>query len=666
MSQPQERPEERPGLVALATAAELIALAMRARLEQRLAWLERGAADWPEAEHAWAADRTSGEESTRRLAGPEGRAWVRLVALFGVTAAEADLLSLAVAVAVEPALGPLVARAQGSEGQGGTGKLPTEPLAKRLFGHPARPIWRPTGALARWGLASPVAGAPGVPPGFEADPRVVDWLFGAVALDAPLVLAVDKARHEPAPPEWPVQETAARLARTLRTGAPARLVVEGRAGSGRRLFGAAVARALGREAVVADPATLAADWPDRFMRLQRFALYADAAVIWAEGAPAWPAKIPLAPVQIVCVAEGAAAPALDGAADLRLVLPEPGAASKAAIWARLAPDLAACAARLAATPGVSLGDLEAASRLAPRTLEEASAHLRAMARARMQGVGRVVDPQVGWDDLIAAPALLAQLRRLAFEARARPALMEHAETARLFAGAAGLSALFSGPPGVGKSMAAQVIARELGVNLLVVDLASTTSKYVGETAKNLSAAFAHARAAGAALIFEEADAFFARRTDVKDSNDRHANADTSHLLQLMELHDGLVILSSNRRANIDPAFIRRLRHVVEFPRPGPAERRHLWAVMLAALGVAPAPLAATLDRLAETHDLSPAQIKGAALSARYTALAEERAMTAGDLEDGATRELAKEGRAAPARAGVTPRRRGSGGGPGHG
>src|SRR5205807_6214251 len=122
------------------------------------------------------------------------------------------------------------------------------------------------------------------------------------------------------------------------------------------------------------------------------------------------------------------------------------------------------------------------------------------------------------------------------------------------------------------------------------------------------------------------DAFFARRTEVKDSNDRHANADTNHLLQLMETHDGLVILSTNRRANIDPAFIRRLRHVVEFPKPGPVERRHLWRVMLTALGIASEPLATTVDRLAETHDLSPAQIKGAALSAHYTALAAGRAI----------------------------------------
>jgi SpoVK/Ycf46/Vps4 family AAA+-type ATPase len=198
-------------------------------------------------------------------------------------------------------------------------------------------------------------------------------------------------------------------------------------------------------------------------------------------------------------------------------------------------------------------------------------------------------------------------------------------------------------------MAAQVIAKDLGVNLLVVDLATTTSKYVGETAKNLSLSFSRARAAGAALIFEEADALFARRTDVKDSNDRHANADTGHLLQLMEAHDGIVILSTNRRANIDPAFIRRLRHVVEFARPGVGERRKLWQRMLAVLGVEIEPLERSLDALAARYELSPAQIKGATLSARYSALAETRDVELSDLEDGAARELAKEGRPATPR-----------------
>jgi hypothetical protein len=630
------------------SAAELIAVRARARLERRIAWLAAAGEDLPEHEQTWGWSRPAGEEAAAaaRLQGSEGQAWTRLIELFRLAPGEAELLELAVAVAAEPALGPLVARAQQAEGR----LLPTEPLVKRLANLGPRPIWRPTGPLALWGLVRPVRFAPGEPPGFEADPRMVDWMFGSVSLDQQLVLAVDTPDAGPLPPEWPVKEAAARLERALKAGGQARLVVEARAGAGRRRFGAAVARALERKALIVDPAPLApADWAEHFMRAQRFALYADVALVWREGAPAWPNKVPLAPIQIVCVEEGGAPPARDGVTDLVLALPEPGVASKAAIWRELAPHLAQADGRIATIPGLSLGDLEEASRAAPRSADEAGAHLRALARSRMQGAGRVVDPQFGWDDLMVPADLAAQLRRIAFEARARPTLLQDPESARLFAGTAGLSALFAGPPGVGKSMAAQVIARELGINLLIVDLAATTSKYVGETAKNLSLAFSRARAAGAALIFEEADALFARRTEVKDSNDRHANADTGHLLQLMEAHEGIVILSTNRRANIDPAFIRRLRHVVEFPRPGVSERRRLWERMLQVLGVR-AEAVDGFDALAGRYELSPAQIKGAVLSARYGALAEMREVELADLDEGASRELAKEGRSAAPRA----------------
>jgi hypothetical protein len=631
------------------TAAELIAVRARGRLERRLAWLDACAgADLPEAERAWNAGRPAGEaaEAEARLRGAEGLAWARLERLFGLAEAEAELLQLAVAVAAEPALGPLVARAQLAPGR----LLPTEPLVKRLAGLSPLPVWRPTGPLAIWGLARPIAGAPGEPAGFAADPRVVDWLFGALSLDQALVLAVRPAAGGTLPPDWPIAATAARLGRLLDGGHEPRLIIEARAGAGRCRFAAAVADALGRRTLAVDPAMLPQDeWADAFMRVQRFALYADAALVWREGGPAWPARIPLAPVQAVCVGEGMPAPARDGALDIVLALPAPGVAAKAEMWRALAPHLAAADRLIATMPGLSLADLEDAGRAAPRTADEAGAHLRALARSRMQGAGRVVDPQFGWDDLLVPAELEAQLRRVAFEARARAAMLADPATARLFAGASGLSALFSGPPGVGKSMAAQVIARDLGVNLLVVDLAATVSKFVGETAKNLTRIFAQARAAGAALCFEEADSYFARRTEVKDSNDRHANADTGHLLQLMEAHDGIVILSTNRRANIDPAFIRRLRHVVEFPRPAAADRVRLWRRALTVLGADGPALDEAVGQVATRFDLSPAQINGAVLSARYAAMAEDREVAAADLEGGAAREFAKEGRSAAAR-----------------
>ncbi|WP_395788809.1 ATP-binding protein [Aquimonas sp.] len=631
-------------IAARRSAAELIAQRVHALLS---------AAD-AKATDALADGSTRG--NAQRLAGAEGRAWQRLLQLFALSPAEADLLQFAIGAAVDPSLGALLAQVQQMDARW----LPTEQTVIRLCGHPSRPIWRPTSPLSMWGLLTPIRRMPGEAPGFEADPRIVDWLFGSLSLDAALVLAAERAPTRPVAPEWPVRAIAERVEHALRQGAEVRVVIEARSGAGRSSFACAVAAALGREALLIDPSALIGnDWPDAYMRAQRFALYADVALIWREGAPAWPHKLPMAPLQFVCVGESEAPPAHAGCADIVVALPEPGVAAKAAILSQLAPQLADAALRIAATPGLSLADLEEAAASAPRSAAEAAAHLRARARARMHGVGRVVDPQFDWDDLVLAPDLAAQLRRIAFEVRTRPSLLACAETARLFEGAAGLSALFSGPPGVGKSMAAQVIARELGINLLVIDIASTTSKFIGETAKNLSNAFARARAAGAALIFEEADALFARRTEVKDSNDRHANADTNHLLQLMEGHDGLVILSTNRRANIDPAFIRRLRHVLEFPRPGPEQRLRLWQTMLGALGAELAPLQPCLQALATSHELSPAQIKSAALSAAYSARERSNSVDTDDLLQAAALELTKEGRSAPPQARAT-RHRGSG------
>jgi len=597
----------------------------------------------------WLGGTTDGtlpiDEIEHRLAEQEGQAWGRMVELFGLNTAEADLLALSLAVAAEPSLGPLVAQAQEAEGR----LLPTESLVKLMHGHPSCPIWKPTSPLSMWRLVKPVRIAPGEPEMFQVDRQLVDWMFGNLSLDAELVLALDAYPTEPVPSEWPVTETAERLDHALRTGAELRLIVQGRASAGRRNFAAAVARKLGREALVAEPQVIPQpDWAEAFMLAQRFALFANTALIWCEGSPAWPAKIPMAPLQFLCAEPNTAPPPRTGASDLTIVLPDPGVDSKAAVFAALVPSLADDALKLAATPGLLLGDLQEVGRTAPRTLEEATNDLRARARTRMQGAGHVVDPVFNWDDIVTSNSLLAQLKRITFEARTRPQLMERAETARLYYRAAGLSALFCGPPGVGKSMAAHVVAHDLGSNLLVVDLAATTSKFIGETAKNLTEAFAQAKASGAALIFEEADAFFAKRTDVRDSNDRYANTDTNHLLQLLEAHDGLVILSTNRRANIDPAFIRRLRHVVEFPKPGLVERLDLWQRMLVGLGIDPVPLSEVIDNLAATRDLSPAQIKGAALSALYSAMHEGRAIEAGDLITATEQELAKEGRTAPA------------------
>ena len=143
----------------------------------------------------------------------------------------------------------------------------------------------------------------------------------------------------------------------------------------------------------------------------------------------------------------------------------------------------------------------------------------------------------------------------------------------------GITALFAGPSGTGKSLAAEVIARELNLDVIRVDLSQTVSKYIGETEKNIARVCEAAEQSGAVLLFDEADALFGKRSDVKDAHDRHANIEVSYLLQRMEVYRGLAVLTTNLADNIDQAFLRRLRFVVQFPLPEAAEREAIWRRM---------------------------------------------------------------------------------------
>ncbi|MDD5462504.1 MAG: ATP-binding protein [Methylococcales bacterium] len=140
----------------------------------------------------------------------------------------------------------------------------------------------------------------------------------------------------------------------------------------------------------------------------------------------------------------------------------------------------------------------------------------------------------------------------------------------------GLCVLFAGPSGTGKTMAADILAGELGLDLYKIDLSTVVSKYIGETEKNLSKIFTEAEASNAILFFDEADALFGKRSEVKDSHDRYANIETGYLLQRMEEHEGVVILASNFRKNMDEAFVRRLHFTVEFPFPSEEDRYRIW------------------------------------------------------------------------------------------
>jgi SpoVK/Ycf46/Vps4 family AAA+-type ATPase len=181
----------------------------------------------------------------------------------------------------------------------------------------------------------------------------------------------------------------------------------------------------------------------------------------------------------------------------------------------------------------------------------------------------------------------------------------------------GVSALFSGPPGTGKTMAAGLIARDLGTELYQVDVSKITSKWIGETEKNLAALFDAAEAGQAILLFDEADALFGKRTEVKSSNDRHANQETNFLLQRLEAFSGICILTTNHEDAIDEAFRRRLSMHVQFPMPEAEERARLWRAMIPAA----APIDSTIDFdvLAARYEMSGGYIRNAVLRAAFHA-----------------------------------------------
>jgi AAA+ superfamily predicted ATPase len=200
---------------------------------------------------------------------------------------------------------------------------------------------------------------------------------------------------------------------------------------------------------------------------------------------------------------------------------------------------------------------------------------RRRARPRLDDLAQRVATRATFDDLVLPPEQTEQLRQIVAHVRGRTRVYDDWGFARDDRGL-GVAALFHGPSGTGKTLAAEVIARELDLDCYRVDLSAVVSKYIGETERNLRRVFDAAEAGGAVLLFDEADALWGRRTEVRDSHDRYANIEVSYLLQRMESYRGLAILTTNMRQAIDGAFMRRLRFVVDFPFPGRAQRAAIW------------------------------------------------------------------------------------------
>ena len=264
------------------------------------------------------------------------------------------------------------------------------------------------------------------------------------------------------------------------------------------------------------------------------------------------------------------------------------------------------------------------------------------------GLGTLARPEpcrVGLDRLVLEPETRTLLDELVAYAGHRNALASQWGFDGVMSYGLGVTALFTGPPGTGKTLAATAIARALGHELYRIDLSQLVSKYIGETEKQLAMLFEEARASGAALLFDEADSLFGKRTEVSSSTDRYANLEVNFLLQQVEEHPGVVLLTSNFPKSIDEAFLRRLRFRVEFPRPETEERLQMWLRMLPA--DAPREDDLKLDELAETYELSGGEIRNAVLRAALYAASEGRSLSAADFERSARAEYRQLGRLAP-------------------
>ena len=276
------------------------------------------------------------------------------------------------------------------------------------------------------------------------------------------------------------------------------------------------------------------------------------------------------------------------------------------------------------------------------TLDDLSAAARAQTGQALAALTRRIEPAARWDDLVVPDDTMAQLRELCRRSVGRRRVLDEWGFGRKLSRGRGVNALFAGPSGTGKTMAAEIIAAELGLDLYAIDLAGVVSKWIGETEKNLDRIFRAAEDADAVLFFDEADSLFGKRSEVRDSHDRYANIEISYLLQKMEEYDGLAILATNLRQNLDEAFLRRLAFTIIFPFPEEADRRRIWQVIWPA--EMPMGDDVDLDSLARQFKLSGGQIKNIALAAAHLAAAEGKPLMMAHLRHATRREYQKLGK----------------------
>jgi hypothetical protein len=556
--------------------------------------------------------------------------WRRLTTALGLSADDADLLALAVAAELQPEL----ARLYGYLQDEAVPCLPSASLAATLFGWPAGAAARAGTGLVEWALARPVdpGAAPETTTGWVADRELVAWL--ATPAPEELPAAPEKVLY---PAELAAMEEFVRAA-WCDGPRPLELELVGVPGSGRGVLGAQLAERLGRTLLTSGRVESA----EAAIRVARHARLSNACLYWRDADELEPAVLAAVRgrVDLVVLGVGSAR----GHAGLSILaasfeLPGLDRAGRLALWASLSDaPVPVAVEELLSTPAEVAG----AAALAGVT-HATGPERRRLPLEPVELLTPLPCPYT-WDDIVLSAPLEDHLREFEQQARWRWAVYEDWGFGRLVPLGRGVSALFAGPSGTGKTMAAQVLARELGLDLYRIDLAGVVNKYIGETEKRLKRVFDACERAGAILFFDEADALFGRRAQVKDAHDRYANIEIDYLLQRMERFDGIAVLATNRKEDLDRAFLRRLRFVVDFLRPGPKERLAIWGLSLHERAPSGEPLldGIDFDALAKLP-LTGAEIKTAALGAAFRARAESRRIRMDDVLAAARRELAKQG-----------------------
>lgn len=618
--------------------------------------------DSPEAENEWSESqeqvrrwKAEAEKIRRELDEIENSRFVRLARVFGLSTEEVDLLQAAAAVAFDPALGRVCAYLQDHSGR----TYLTQDLAAKLLGARREAMWTAEMNIFRWELIHRRETGVGEPEALIIDPQMKDWLLGHSSLDEVLVGAVGLAESsELALPEWPVDEIVSWTQQLLESANRTRLriVVVAPRGGGKGDFAAAVAAKLRMPLLAVDSdAPDETNWKRFFLHTQRQAFLETAALSWfgeAVSRQRWPGSQPFFPLQFVLCEPGLEPVPVAEVIDRVVRLPMPEAKTREELWSQQLPMAQSWPAdelrKLAERHRVWPGDVGRAIRLGANTPSGAAELVRDSARTRFGTLAQILECPFDWDDLVLPAGVKQLLEAIAFEAEERQDFWQQTAAQRLFPQGRGLVALFSGPAGTGKTMAAQVIAARLTQDLCRVNVAQLVSKWVGETAKNVEQVIRVAAENDVVLFFDEADALFARRsTEIRDAQDRFANTDTAYLLQAIESYPGVAILATNLKTNIDAAFLRRLRYLVEFPKPDAALQRTLWTRLVAALAgdERARALATAFELLSAGLDVTGAQIKFAVLAGLFAARADKKPLSARHLLLGLDRELAKEGRA---------------------